>query len=230
MFIITNDDGIDADGIKALAEIITDDKVIIAPDRALSGCGHQLTTTEAIIVTEKNNQEYAISGTPADCVRLGISVIHPSANFVLSGINAGGNLGVDIHTSGTVAAAREAAIQGLGVGAKGVIGIALSQVIKYPQPINWDITKQQTKRVLKELLNRELPKGCFWNVNLPPLDSSRNPEILFCNPSIDPLPLDFKQEGNRYYYQGKYWQRKITTDTDVDVCFSGNIAVSLISL
>lgn len=221
MFLITNDDGIDAEGIKALAEIITDDKVIIAPDRALSGCGHQVTTTEAITVTEKNYREYAISGTPADCVRLGISVIHPSANYVLSGINAGGNLGIDIYMSGTVAAAREAAIQGLGA-------IALSQVIKYPQPINWDITKQQTKRVLKELLNRELPKGCFWNVNIPPLDASANPEIVYCEPSIDPLPLDFKQEGNQYFYQGKYWQRKITKDTDVDVCFSGNIAVSLI--
>lgn len=223
MFIITNDDGIDADGIKALAEIITDDKVIIAPDRPLSGCGHQVTTTEAITVTEKKHREYAISGTPADCVRLGISVIHSSANYVLSGINAGGNLGTDIYLSGTVAAAREGAIQGLGA-------IAISQLIKYPQPINWDITKQQTKRILKELLNKELPKGCFWNVNLPPLAPSANPDIVYCEPSIDPLPLDFRQQGNQYYYQGKYWKRKITRDTDVDVCFSGNIAISLLKL
>lgn len=223
MFIITNDDGIEAEGIKTLAEIITDDKVIIAPDRTLSGCGHQVTAKEAITVREKNHGEYALSGTPADCVRLGVSIIHPSANFVLSGINAGGNLGVDIYTSGTVAAAREAAIQGLGA-------IALSQVIKYPQPINWDISKQQTKRVLTELLNKELAKGCFWNVNLPPLDSCANPEIVYCQPSIDPLPLEFKQEGNQYFYQGKYWQREITKNTDVDVCFSGNIAVSLIKI
>ncbi|MBD2394411.1 5'/3'-nucleotidase SurE [Cyanobacterium aponinum FACHB-4101] len=223
MFIITNDDGINAEGIKALKEIITEDKVIIAPDRALSGCGHQVTTKDGITVTETKPQEYAISGTPADCVRLGISKIFPSATWVLSGINAGGNLGSDIHISGTVAAVREAAIHGLNA-------IAISHVIKYPQPINWDIAKKLSKKVLKKLLNKDLPKGCFWNVNLPPLDYVSNPDIVFCNPSIDPLPLNFKQEGNQYFYRGEYWQRKRTIDTDVDVCFSGNIAVSLISI
>lgn len=223
-FILTNDDGIDAAGIQALNNAINTDKIIVAPKHHLSGCGHQITTHKAIEVQKKSNQAYAIDGTPVDCTRIAITQICREAKWVLSGINAGGNLGVDIYISGTVAAVREAAILG-------IPGIAISHWIKRPLIIDWDLATQWTKKILADLLLRELPFGCFWNVNLPHLPpNSKEPEIVFCKPSIDPLPVNFKIQDNHYTYYGEYSKRKRTENTDVDVCFGGNIAISMIEI
>jgi 5'-nucleotidase len=221
-FIITNDDGIDAPGIRALNLAINHKSIVVAPKNHLSGCGHQVTTHKGIKIEKRTEKEYAIDGTPADCSRIAITQICRETKWVLSGINAGGNLGVDVYISGTVAAVREAAILG-------IPGIAISHWIKRPLLIDWDLATQWTKKILADLLTRELPYGCFWNVNLPHLSAgSKEPEIVFCNPSIDPLPTNFKIEGNCYFYTGEYAQRKRTPNTDVDVCFGGNIAVTMI--
>lgn len=130
--ILTNDDGIDAPGIRALLKAVAGKKVIvIAPRDHLSGCGHQVTTTRAINVQQRSEQEYAIAGTPADCTRLALSHLCQDASFVLSGINAGGNMGADVYISGTVAAVREAAFHG-------VTGIAVSHYRQGKKNVDWD--------------------------------------------------------------------------------------------
>ena len=221
-FILTNDDGIDAPGIRALSRAVNGKSIIVAPKEHLSGCGHQVTTKKTIQVEKRTEKEYGIDGTPADCVRLAISQINPDVEWVLSGINAGGNLGIDVYISGTVAAVREAAILG-------IAGIAISHWIKKPLVIDWDLATKWTTKILADLLQRELPSGSFWNVNLPHLEpGSQEPEIIFCEPSIDPLPINYKAEGNLYMYEGEYAQRKRTPGTDVDICFGGNIAVTMI--
>jgi 5'-nucleotidase len=129
---------------------------------------------------------------------------------------------VDVYNSGTVAAVREAAIQG-------VRGIAISHWIKKPLVIDWEIATVRTIKVLSLLIGRSLEPGTFWNVNLPHLEpGDPEPEIVFCQPSTHPLPVDFRVEGDLYYYQGEYAKRKRDPGTDVDVCFSGNIAVTLL--
>jgi 5'-nucleotidase len=223
-FILTNDDGIDAPGINALQKAITGNSIIVAPKNHLSGCGHQLTTHKPINVEKRAEKAYAIDGTPADCSRIAIRAICKETKWVLSGINAGGNLGVDVYISGTVAAVREAAILG-------IPGIAISHWIKRPLVIDWDLATQWTQKILAHLFTLELPAGCFWNVNLPHISpDSQEPEIIFCKPSIDPLPTDFKIEGNSYFYEGEYAKRKRTPNTDVDVCFNGNIAVTMLKV
>jgi 5'-nucleotidase len=223
-FVLTNDDGIDAPGIQALSKAIEGEKITVAPQKHLSGCGHQLTTKNPIYVEKRSANSYAIDGTPADCSRIAITRLSKNISWVLSGINAGGNLGVDIYTSGTVAAVREAAILG-------IPGIAISHWIKSPLVIDWDLATKWTKRVLADLLIREIPPYCFWNVNLPHLEpDSKDPEIIFCDYSTDPLSIDYKIDGDFYYYFGEYAKRKRTKNRDVDVCFSGNIAVSLIKI
>ena len=223
--ILTNDDGIDAPGIKALQQAIqAHECIVVAPKRQYSGCGHQVTTHKAIHLEKRALNEYAVDGTPADCTRIAIDQIKQNPKWILSGINAGGNLGTDVYISGTVAAVREAAIHGIS-------GIAISHWIKKPLVIDWEVATQQTARVLQTLWNYSLPPKSFWNVNLPHLEpGAKEPEIVFCKPSIDPLPLSFRQEQDWYYYQGEYSQRDRTPETDVDVCFSGNIAITLISL
>jgi 5'-nucleotidase len=222
--ILTNDDGIDAPGIRALQQAVTGESIIVAPNQPHSGCGHQVTTHKGIKLEKKANNEYALDGTPTDCIRVGITQIATNAKLVLSGINAGGNLGTDVYTSGTVAAAREAAIHG-------IPGVAISHWIKKPLVIDWEVATRWTNLVLTDLLSRPLPPGSFWNVNLPHLEPEQpEPKMILCQPSIAPLPVDFRLEGDTYYYQGEYSDRDRTPGTDVDICFGGNIAVTLIRL
>ena len=223
--ILTNDDGIDAPGIRALKEAVKSDKmVIVAPQVQHSGCGHQVTTHKPIQLIKRSQQEYAVAGTPADCTRIAITQIAPDTQWVFSGINAGGNLGTDVYISGTVAAVREAALHG-------VRGVAVSHWIKKPLVIDWEVATNWTIKVLQKLRDRPIPRGSFWNVNLPHLETENpEPEIIFCQPSIDPLPVNFRVEGDLHYYEGEYSKRDRTPGTDVDVCFSGNIAVTLIQL
>lgn len=222
--ILTNDDGIDAPGIRALQKAVNGKAVIVAPKDHHSGCGHQVTTTRPIPILRRSDTEYAVGGTPADCTRLALSYICPDVKWVLSGINAGGNLGVDVYISGTVAAVREAAMHG-------IPGIAVSHWIRRPLIVDWDVAARCTAKVLEGLLNRPIEPGSYWNVNLPHLEpGTPDPEIVFCEPSTQPLPLKYRVEGNEYYYVGEYAKRDRIPGTDVDVCFSGKIAVTKLSL
>ncbi|EAZ94362.1 5'/3'-nucleotidase SurE [Crocosphaera chwakensis] len=222
--ILTNDDGIDAPGIRALSKALGGQGIIVAPKQPHSGCGHRVTTHKPIHLEKRSLTEYAIDGTPADCTRIAVKHINKETKWVLSGINAGGNLGVDVYISGTVAAVREAAMYG-------IPGIAISHWIKRPLVINWELAVKWTEKVLNILWDKPLESGSFWNVNLPHLETnSPEPEIIFCQSSIHPLPVNYRVEGDLFYYHGEYAKRKRSKGTDVDVCFSGNIAVTLIKL
>ncbi|MCG6136229.1 MAG: 5'/3'-nucleotidase SurE [Nostoc sp. LLA-1] len=219
--VLTNDDGIDAPGIQALFQAMNGTNVIIAaPKDHQSGCGHQVTTTRPIQLDRRSEYAYAIAGTPADCVRIATSQICQDIKFVLSGINAGGNLGVDAYISGTVAAVREAAMHG-------IPGIAISHYRKAKQNFDWDLATKWTAKVLADLLPRPLEPGSFWNVNLPHLQPSEpDPQVIFCQPCTKPLPINYRIDGDDFYYVGEYSKRDRTPGSDVDVCFSGNIAVT----
>jgi len=222
--ILTNDDGIDAPGIQALYKAVNGKGIIVAPKDHLSGCGHQVTTTRPIHVQRRSLVEYAIAGTPADCVRVALTHLCPDVQFVLSGINAGGNLGVDAYISGTVAAVREAAMHGLP-------GIAVSHYRVRKRNVDWDVAARWTSGVLADLLNRPTEPGTFWNVNLPHLEPGEpDPQVVFCEPSKQPLPVNYRVEGEDFFYVGEYAKRDRTPGTDVDVCFSGNIAVTQLKL
>lgn len=223
--ILTNDDGIDAPGIRALLKAVNGKKVIVAaPKDHLSGCSHQVTTTQPIHVQRRSDFEYAIAGTPADCVRIALTHLCPDVKFVLSGINAGGNLGADTYISGTVAAVREAALHR-------VPGIAVSHYRKGKRNVDWDKAAQWTAGVIASLLNRPVEPGTFWNVNLPHLEpGDPNPDVVFCKPCTQPLPVNYRIEGEHFYYVGEYAKRDRAPGTDVDVCFSGYIAVTQLRL
>ncbi|YAI81498.1 MAG: 5'/3'-nucleotidase SurE [cyanobacterium endosymbiont of Rhopalodia sterrenbergii] len=223
-FILTNDDGIDSPGIRALHNALGGQGIIVAPKEQHSGCGHRVTTNKPIHLQKRSDSEYAVDGTPADCTRLALTQVAKETKWVLSGINAGGNLGVDIYISGTVAAVREAAMHG-------VPGIAISHWIKRPLVIDWDLATKWTAKVLEKLWSYPLSPGSFWNVNLPHLEvGSPEPEIVFCERSTHPLPVDYWAQGEFYYYQGEYAKRQRSRGTDVDICFSGKITVTSIDI
>jgi 5'-nucleotidase len=227
--ILTNDDGIDAEGIWSLqkaTELVFGVKgAIAAPARQYSGCGHQVTTHESIAIQKRDalgDHVYAIAGSPADCVRVAIAHLYSDVQLVLSGINHGGNMGVDVYMSGTVAAVREAAFHN-------IPAIAISHYQDRRRDFNWVWAAETSARVIKQLLEIKLPPQSYWNVNLPhlpPEDLDRFPEIVFCEKSSQPLPLEFKTDGDRVTYTGRYNLRDRSPNTDVDVCFSGKIAAT----
>jgi 5'-nucleotidase len=225
--ILTNDDGIDAPGLEALYEAARQfgEPVVVAPVDAHSGCSHRVTTDGAIHVHERGPGRYAVEGTPADCVRVALHSVVPDAAWVLSGINAGGNLGADVWHSGTVAAVREAVLHGRA-------GVALSQYHnKKDRPIDWKRGAALVLPLLRRLTQQQAGPGIFWNVNLPhPEPGAPEPEIVFCPLDPLPLPLSFRRDGDVYHYDGNYHQRRRATGADVDVCFGGKISVTRIAL
>lgn len=222
--ILTNDDGIDAPGIRALAQAVQGQGVIVAPQAHLSGCGHQVTTTRPIEVERRSEREFAVGGTPADCVRLALTHLYPKTELVLSGINAGGNLGADVYISGTLAAVREAALHR-------IPAIAFSHYRQGKRPLDWERASRWAARVLAALATRPLPPGAFWNVNLPhPQPEDPEPELVFCQPCTQPLPIAYQRVGDGFLYQGRYADRPRDPGGDVEVCFSGQIAITQISV
>lgn len=224
--LLTNDDGIDAPGLHALraASEGLGRLIVIAPDGPRSGCGHAVTTNGPIQVASLGNDDFAIDGTPADCIRLALDRLCPEVDLVLSGINAGANLGVDVLHSGTVAAAREAAL-------RGITGIAISQYIHRPRPIDWSRAVQICRRVLAELVHRDCPRRRFWNVNLPhePDALVPLPDMIDCMLDPSPLPGSYRWDAGSATYAGSYADRARQSEMDIDICFGGNVSISLLS-
>ena len=197
---------------------------MVAPQQQHSGCGHTVTTRAPIQVNERSPRRFAVAGTPADCVRLGLKHLYPEARMVLAGINAGGNLGTDVYMSGTVAAVREAALLGLP-------GIAISHYKRGSLEIDWDVAARMAARTIADLLTRPLPRGSYWNVNLPHLQAGDTiPEAIFCAPCKQPLPVSYRIEGDEYYYSGRYAERTRDAGADTEICFNGQIAISQLSV
>ncbi|NJR64444.1 MAG: 5'/3'-nucleotidase SurE [Leptolyngbyaceae cyanobacterium CRU_2_3] len=226
--ILTNDDGIAAPGLRSLLQAVQAQGIvnlaIVAPKSPHSGCGHQVTTHRPIHVAAHSKAEFAIDGTPADCTRIAISHLFHDTQLVLAGINAGGNLGADVYTSGTVAAVREAALHR-------IPGIAISHYIHYQRAIDWNLAARLAVRVLDKLLADAVEPGTYWNVNLPHLDAdSPEPEIIICPLCTQPLPTAYRVETDNFYYAGDYSKRVHDPGSDVEICFSGHIAVTPIQL
>jgi 5'-nucleotidase len=144
----------------------------------------------------------------------------PACEWVLSGINEGGNLGADVYHSGTVAAVREAALLGKP-------GVAFSQYRRRRSPIDWNRAAAWTATSLAWILARPTPPGSFWNVNFPDLEpGAPTPTIVECSCDTHPLPVRFQVDGNAFLYRGKYHLRLREDDRDVAICFGGQIAVT----
>lgn len=226
-FLVSNDDGIDAPGLEALVSVARTlgEPVVVAPAGPQSGVSHRVTWEGAVRVEARGDSRFALHGTPADCARIGLLRIAPDAQWVLSGINHGGNLGADVHYSGTVAAVREAVLHGWP-------GVAVSHYHRKGAEFDWTLAARWLRPVLTDLLARPVEPGLFYNVNLPHLEATDpDPEVVFCALDPHPLPLSYRHEGETgHYYDGVYHLRERKPGADVDVCFGGRIAVTEIRL
>ena len=160
--LLTNDDGIEAEGLRRLEECLAElgEITVVAPDRERSAVSHGLTIDVALEVLQLGAGRYSLNGTPADCVIYALR--HLCINrpdLVISGINHGANLGDDIMYSGTVAGAREAARHG-------IPAIAFSQAYD-DKPIRFDSGLKYVTLLVKSILDGKLNGGLCLNVNLP---------------------------------------------------------------
>jgi 5'-nucleotidase len=224
-FLLTNDDGIDAAGLAALRAAVDTlgRPFIVAPAACHSGGGHRVTTHEPIRVSRRDDSCYAIEGTPADCVRLALDRLVPATDWVLAGINHGGNLGADLYMSGTAAAVREGVLHGKP-------GIAVSHYHrKDVDPLDWPRATRWLAPILRDLVRRPWVEGTFWNVNLPHLPAATaDPEVVVCPIDPSPLPVSYEAKGDLVTYNASYHERRRLPGSDVDVCFGGKISVSLV--
>ena len=159
---VTNDDGIHAPGILALASAlrVLGDVTVVAPDRERSAVGHALTLNSPLRIFELRDGFYAVDGTPTDCVNMGIHSLLPfRPDLVVSGINHGANLGDDVTYSGTVAAAIEATLMG-------IPAIAVS-LATFERSGHFPEAAQVAVRVARQVIANGLPEDTFLNVNVP---------------------------------------------------------------
>jgi len=163
--LLTNDDGIDAAGIRTLAKVLSPkaDVYVVAPLFEMSAMGHAITISDPLKVKEVYQEGehfgWAIGGTPADCVKLAINgSLIPKPDLVISGINQGANVGVDIIYSGTVSAAYEGTI--LDIPAMAISLDSFKQK-------DFDAAAQVASIMVDEILKNDLPSGTLLNVNVP---------------------------------------------------------------
>lgn len=162
LVLVTNDDGVHAPGLRALRHALdaVADVWVVAPDREVSACAQSLTIKHPLRAERVDDRTWAVDGTPADCVNLGVVKLLPRRPaLVASGINRGANLGEDVFYSGTVAGAREGTFFGLPA-------LALSLAAK--AEMDWAPAAEFAARIVPLVLARGLPDRTLLNVNVPP--------------------------------------------------------------
>jgi 5'-nucleotidase len=180
--LVTNDDGINAEGIKILTDCLMQigDVAVVAPDRERSAVGHALTLHHPLRAEKLGTNIFAVDGTPTDCVNLGIHSLLPfKPDIIISGINHGGNLGDDVTYSGTVSAAMEATLMG-------IPAFAVS-LVTTGEGINFATAGNFAAKLARIILDQGLPNDTFLNVNVPDLPEA---QLLF--------PMITRQGRRRY--------------------------------
>ena len=223
--LISNDDGIDAPGIRALerwAEGLGN-PIVFAPRVQHSGCGHQVTVDRPISINQVAGNRYAVDGTPADCVRIALTQFDFDFQWMLSGINSGGNLGVDVYMSGTAAAAREASWFGLQ-------SFAISQYRSRDFVEDWERSVVLASRGIDFVKHRKEVGPGFWNINLPCIsevsDAGHEIPVRICKLDTRPHQVRYREEDEGFVYSGSYQDRPRDQATDVELCFGGAVSVT----
>lgn len=201
-FLISNDDGIEATGIRVLADIMRPlGKVtIVAPEKNCSGASNSLTLDSPIRIKELEAGVYRVSGTPTDCVHVALTgLLAEDPDIVVSGINAGANLGDDVIYSGTVAAAMEGRFLGYPA-------VAISLVFGENTQHYYETAAEAAKRLVKQLQRDPLPADTILNVNVPdcPWSEIRGFEVtrLGHRHRAEPVVKTVDPRGREMYWIG----------------------------
>jgi 5'-nucleotidase len=228
--LVTNDDGIRAPGILALASALTavGEVTVVAPVDNQSGKSHSLTLLEPIFVEkvtfEGVTTAYAATATPASCVKVALDALLPEKpDLVVSGINRGQNVGRVSYISGTVGAAREGALQGLPA-------IAVSLKLASAADASYAAAAEASRQLAEMVKANRLPAGVFLNVNVPPGPPEAIKGLRLATQSplggVERFVEHQRPPTNRRYFWNVYEEPKGGTENDdVGVLERGYVAV-----
>ena len=225
--LITNDDGIDAPGIKHLWKALGNfaELFIVAPATQQSGKGLGLTLHEPLLIDEvpwKNGTKaWKVNGTPADCVRLALSVLlDKPPTLIVSGINRGSNAGRNALYSGTVGGVIEGAL-------RGIFGIAFS-CEDFLKP-NYAITEKYIAQLVKHFLDAPLPSGSLLNVTFPEIQEMKGVRLAHQGQGFwieSPQKRTHPDGDFHYYWHGLKWnEQEEHKDSDVSLLKQGYVTV-----
>jgi 5'-nucleotidase len=225
--LISNDDGVDAPGIRILAETLA--KIgrvtVFAPDRDRSGASNSLTLERPIRVTQVGENVFRVAGTPTDCVHLALcGMLDDDPDIVISGINNAGNLGDDVIYSGTVAAAMEGRFLGLPA-------IAVSLCSREHRPAHFESAARAAAMLMERLLVDPLPADTILNVNVPdrPWDAIEGFEVtrLGHRHRAEPSIMQHDPRGRPVYWIGPPGsEQDAGPGTDFDAIRRGFISIT----
>lgn len=234
--LITNDDGIHAEGLGVLERIarsLTDDIIVVAPETDQSGVAHSLSLNDPLRLRHVGENRYAVKGTPTDCVIMGVRKIMRDnpPDLVLSGVNIGHNLAEDVTYSGTIAAAMEGTLLG-------IRSFALSQ--GYPpgqrDKAPFECAQTHGPTILRRLMQEEIEPGILVNINFPscaPGDVRGTSVTVQGRRDATYLELDERFDGrhNPYYWIGFSRQRSTPArGTDLEAIATQHISITPLRL
>ena len=225
--LLTNDDGYQAEGLRALAEALKDFSTvsIVAPSKEQSGAAQSLTLRQPIVCNRIAEREWAIEGTPADCVIVALHKLLPEKpDMVISGINHGANLGENVYYSGTVGAAREGALHH-------IPSVAMSLCSKGAK-VKFENSARVARAAAEMILKEGLPDQVLLNVNVP---EPWNGEVKFTRQSRkitrNQLTEGKDPRGRSYFwlYEQKM-DKDVEPDTDYEAIFAGAVSITPLHL
>ena len=234
--LVTNDDGVHAPGIALLEEIarqFSDDVWVVAPADNQTGAGHSLTLSAPVRLRKHSARRWSVTGTPTDAVTMGLKVVLDGPpDLILSGINAGANLGDDITYSGTVSAAMEGALAG-------VRSIALSQVMTADAPASGDrfeAARAWAARAIAPLLDTPFAPRTLVSINFPALAADAVKGIRVARQGFHDYARGTVEErrdprGARYYWFGlDVVEHTRGNDSDLEAIEDGFVSVTPLQL
>ena len=233
--LITNDDGIHAPGLRALAEAAAKigEVKVSAPDRQRSACGHAMTMRDPLRVKKahwKGIEAWEVNGLPVDCVNVGLTHLWPDGcDLVLSGINSGPNLGFDVTYSGTCGGAMEGCVNG-------IRSIALSSaILNGGETIDYDSSREWIEAHWDLLLKAPLPPISFLNVNIPALPFAQLKGYRFAamGRRVYEDRVERREDpwGEPYFWQGGVnIMDRTLPDTDFHAVCQGFVAITPITI
>lgn len=203
LIFVTNDDGFTAKGIRSLFDAVKDlgDVVLIAPDSPQSGTGHAITIHDPLRLNRISafdiEHAYSCSGTPVDCVKLGVyEVMHRKPDILVSGINHGANTSTNVLYSGTMSAAVEGAMEGIPS-----VGFSLDS---FDQDADFSLCQDVVRKVIKSVLANKMPEGVCLNVNIPDVSKEDFQGLKVCKQAHaywdDKFDKRQDQFGKTYYW------------------------------
>lgn len=232
LILVTNDDGITAPGIRALIKMMNEigEVYVIAPDSPQSGMGHAITVDSTLFCEKvkiddgpQSDREWACSGTPVDCVKLGINRILPRRpDICVSGINHGSNSSINVIYSGTMSAAVEAGVDGIPA-----IGFSLCD---FSYSADFFAAKKYIQQIVRSAIENKMKKSMILNVNIPKLPEQELKGIRVCRQAKAVWQEEYDQRkdprGRTYFWlTGKFVNLDSGDDTDERALEEGYISV-----